>query len=102
MGLVTLRPFEKADLDNLYEISLATGYAGGDAAALYQDPRMIGHIYSVPYALLSSVTSLVAEDAAGVGSFVVGVVDTRAFEAQLEREWWPQLRGLCQTKCTAR
>lgn len=92
--MITLRPYKSADLNSLYEISLATGYAGGDATGLYQDPRMIGHIYSAPYALLSPATSFVAEDADGVGGYVVGVTNTRAFENQLEREWWPKLRAV--------
>ena len=91
--MVALRPFKSADLDDLYEISLATGHAGDDASALYQDPRMIGHLYSAPYALLSPATSFVAEDETGVGGYIVGAVDTYAFDYRLEREWWPELRA---------
>ena len=47
-----VRLFQPEDLDALYEISLATGLAGGDAAHLYEDKKLIGHIYSAPYALL--------------------------------------------------
>ena len=32
------------------------------------------------------------EDDAGVAGYVVGTTDTRAFDAQLERDWWPALR----------
>jgi GNAT superfamily N-acetyltransferase len=34
----------------------------------------------------------VAEDAAGVGGYIVGALDSPAFEARLERDWWPRLR----------
>jgi GNAT superfamily N-acetyltransferase len=34
----------------------------------------------------------VAEDGQGVAGYIVGVTDTRAFEARLERNWWPDLR----------
>ena len=33
-----------------------------------------------------------AEDADGVGGYIVGALDTLAFEARLESEWWPRLR----------
>ncbi len=36
--------------DACYSISLATGFAGGDASHLYRDPRLMGHIYIAPYA----------------------------------------------------
>jgi len=88
----TVRAYHARDLDALYAISLATGLAGGDASALYHDAGMMGHIYSAPYAVLSPSTAFVAEDAQGVAGFVVGVADTAAFEARLEREWWPSLR----------
>ena len=73
-------------------ISLATGFAGGDASHLYDDPRMMGHIYSAPYALLDPGLALVVEDGQGVAGFVVGTVDTSSWERKLEREWWPSLR----------
>lgn len=87
-----IRPYRSEDLDSLYAISLATGAAGGDAAALYEDGRLVGHIYAAPYAALSPGLILVVEDAAGVAGFVLGAPDTRAFEDRLEREWWPALR----------
>ena len=88
----TFRPARADDLDALYAISLATGFSGGDAGHLYQDGRLLGHIYSVPYARLAPDLALVAEDDAGVAGFAVGAIDTRDWEARLEREWWPALR----------
>ncbi|MGB6086460.1 GNAT family N-acetyltransferase, partial [Parvibaculum sp.] len=35
----------------------------------------------------------IAEDEQSVGGYIVGAVDTRAFEARLEAEWWPKLRA---------
>jgi GNAT superfamily N-acetyltransferase len=87
-----VRAYHASDLDAFYAISLASGLAGGDASALYRDTRMMGHIYSAPYVVLSPSTAFVAEDADGVAGFIVGVADTTAFEERLEREWWPALR----------
>ena len=92
--MIALRPFAEPDLDSLYAIALATGLAGGDAAGLYQDGRMMGHIYAAPYAVLSPETAFVAADSEGVAGYIVGTVDTDAFEAQLERAWWPILRPI--------
>jgi GNAT superfamily N-acetyltransferase len=87
-----IRQFQSADLEALYSISLATGLAGGDASHLYADPKLIGHIYAAPYALLEPDLALVVEDDDGVAGFAVGTTDTTAWEEKLERLWWPSLR----------
>jgi GNAT superfamily N-acetyltransferase len=90
--VTTIRGFERADLEACYAISLATGFEGGDASHLYRDPKMMGHIYVAPYALLEPALALVVEDSDGVAGFAVGTVDTEAWETRLERDWWPSLR----------
>jgi ribosomal protein S18 acetylase RimI-like enzyme len=90
--MLKIRPLQPCDVDALHAISLATGLAGGDASLLYRDPKLMGDIYSAPYASLQPDLGLVAEDEAGVAGFVVGAADTAAWERQLEREWWPLLR----------
>lgn len=92
MPELIIRPFGSGDLEALYAISLATGNAGGDASHLYQDGRLIGHIYSAPYAALEPHLALVIEDAEGVAGFAVGTPDTERWHDRLEAEWWPQLR----------
>ena len=87
-----LRPYRSGDADALYAISLATADAGGDASHLYHDKRLVGAIYSAPYAALDPDLVVVAADAEGVGGFVLGTVDTVSWEERLERSWWPQLR----------
>lgn len=89
---ITIRAVASGDLDALYAISLATGDAGKDASHLYADPRLIGHIYTVPYAVLRPDWSFVAEDQKGVAGYVVGTPDTMAFAKDLEARWWPDLR----------
>ena len=90
--MLTVRQFRSNDLDALYRISLATGLAGGDASHLHADPRLMGHIYAAPYALLEPQLALVAEDDDGVAGFAVGTTDTTAWERRLEQAWWPALR----------
>ncbi|MGB3810686.1 MAG: GNAT family N-acetyltransferase [Parvibaculum sp.] len=88
----TIRGVRPDDLDALYHISLKTGESGQDATHLYEDPKLVGHIYVAPYAELAPEAALVVEDGEGVGAYIVGAVDTRAFDAKLEAEWWPKLR----------
>ncbi|MCI4663574.1 MAG: GNAT family N-acetyltransferase [Neomegalonema sp.] len=87
--MALIRSYRSEDLPDLYRICLITGDAGEDATALYQDPALIGAIYAAPYGELAPDFCFVVEDDEGVGGYVVGAPDTRAFEAQLEAEWWP-------------
>ena len=91
--MVKLRPYRDGDLEALYAISLATGLSGKDASASYQDPKLMGHLYSAPYAVLLPALCHVVEDGEGVCGFIVGATDTIGFEERLEREWWPHLRN---------
>lgn len=90
--MVNIRPVQQGDIDALHAVSLATGFEGGDASHLYDDPKLMGHIYSAPYAVLEPRLALVVEDPQGIAGFAVGAVDTQAWEDRLEREWWPELR----------
>ncbi|HVN00540.1 MAG TPA: GNAT family N-acetyltransferase [Caulobacteraceae bacterium] len=92
MAEPTIRDVRPGDLDALYEIALATGDSGQDAAHLYEDGRLVGHLYAAPYAVLEPGFALVVEDAVGVGGYIVGALDTLGFEGRLEAEWWPALR----------
>ncbi|MBB3539366.1 MULTISPECIES: GNAT family N-acetyltransferase [unclassified Rhizobium] len=90
--MTVLRPVRTDDLEQIYQISLVTGDAGSDASKLHRDGKLIGHIYSAPYVLLSPETAFVAEDSEGVAGYIVGGFDTVAFDQRLERDWWPALR----------
>jgi ribosomal protein S18 acetylase RimI-like enzyme len=92
LRVIEIRPFRVDDLDALYSIALATGDGGADASALYGDPRLIGHIYAAPYAMLCPETVFVAEEDGRVAGYIVGAADTRTFEARMEAAWWPELR----------
>lgn len=88
-----IRCYVPGDLEALYAISLATGLAGRDAAHLYADPRMMGHIYAAPYAVLAPDAVLVAENREAVVGYAAGSRATPAWEDRLERRWWPHLRA---------
>jgi ribosomal protein S18 acetylase RimI-like enzyme len=88
-----IRPYRVGDLDDLYRICLLTGDAGQDGTSLYRDPRLLGHIFAAPYGLYAPSLAFVAEDPAGVGGYIVGALDSPAFERQLDSNWWPHLRS---------
>ena len=92
--MAEIRAVQPSDLDELYRICLATGAGGEDASALYRDPKLLGHVYAAPYAVLSPRSVFVVEDTEGVGGYIVGAPDTREFETRLEAAWWPGLRRL--------
>lgn len=91
--LAEIRPYQSADLDDLYRICLQTAASGTDATALVSDPMLPGHVFAAPYAIFEPSLAWVAVDAAGVAGYVLGALDTPAFEERLEHDWWPALRA---------
>ncbi|AKH16318.1 GNAT family N-acetyltransferase [Deinococcus soli (ex Cha et al. 2016)] len=94
--MFTLRPARETDRAALYRICLETGASGQDATHLYTDPLILGHVYAGPYLTHAPGFAFVLEDQGSgeVTGYVLGVPDTAAFEATLDREWWPPLREL--------
>jgi len=88
-----IRRFQPGDLDDLYRICLQTADNGQDGTAVFRDPRLPGDVYAAPYAMFEPSLALVAEDAAGVGGYIVAAVDSLAFDRRLEHDWWPMLRA---------
>ena len=88
-----IRPYRSADLDDLYRICLQTAADGQDATALFGDPMLPGQVFAAPYGIFEPSLAWVAEDSAGAAGYVLGALDTRAFEERLERDWWPALRA---------
>jgi ribosomal protein S18 acetylase RimI-like enzyme len=96
MSHASIRPYRTNDLDDLYRICLQTGNSGRDATSMFDDPRILGHVFAAPYGLFEPSLAFVAEDEFGVGGYIVGALDTRAFEKRLEADWWPALRDRYQ------
>ena len=91
--LARIRPYQLGDLSELYRICVQTADNGQDATSMYRDPRLPGHVYAAPYALFEPSLAFVAEDADGIGGYIVAALDSRTFEQRLERDWWPALRA---------
>ncbi|MBW1251174.1 GNAT family N-acetyltransferase [Pantoea allii] len=87
-----IRPATESDYPALYRICLETANAGKDARNHYSDPEYPGQRFAVPYARFAPDFAFVLEVEGEVMGYVVAAPDTRAFEAQLEHHWWPQLQ----------
>lgn len=87
-----IRPYRPGDLDALYRVCLLADESGLAAASHFHDPQLLGNVFAAPYGLFEPSLAFVAEDSEGVGGYILGALDTRAFEEQLESKWWPRLR----------
>ena len=93
MASDAIRSVRADDLDAVYAICLQTSDAGSDATALHDDPHLPGHVWAAPYVVHEPDHGFVTVDANDRPTgYALGALDSRAFEARLEREWWPRLR----------
>jgi len=88
-----IRPYLSSDFDAVYRVCLHTGDAGNDASHLIDDPAILGHLYVGPYVTLEPELAFVLEDEQGVCGYVLGALDSRAFERRYREEWLPPLQA---------
>ena len=89
---IRIRGYQPGDRDDVYRVCLQTANNGGDGTAIFRDPRLPGDVYAVPYVIFEPSLTLVAEDAGGVGGYIVATLDSREFGRRLESDWWPAMR----------
>jgi ribosomal protein S18 acetylase RimI-like enzyme len=87
-----IRRAEPGDADALYEICLLTADAGKDASALYSDRKLPGYLWAAAYGALEPDFAFMLADGDRALGYVLATPDSAAFEARLEREWWPKVR----------
>jgi ribosomal protein S18 acetylase RimI-like enzyme len=90
--IVHIRPYEPRDRDELYQVCLRTAANGQDATDLVGDPRLPGDVWLGPYLAFEPSLAFVAQDAEGVGAYVVAARHSHQFDDRLERDWWPAKR----------
>jgi ribosomal protein S18 acetylase RimI-like enzyme len=91
--VTTIRRVRTSDRDAVYDICLRTADAGDDGTRLYTDPLLPGHIWAGPYVALEPEHGFVVDNGDRAIGYILGALDSRAFEAELERVWWPDLRA---------
>jgi ribosomal protein S18 acetylase RimI-like enzyme len=91
--MYAIRPYHPSDLVAYYRICLLTGDSGVDATPLYRDPELLGHVYAGPYAVFEPELCFTLTLDGRPCAYVLGVRDTVAFKARLQREWYPTLRA---------
>ena len=88
-----IRAYRPDDRDALYAVCLQTAAAGGgDATALHRDPSLPGEVWVGPYVEFEPGLAFVLDDGAGAEGYVLGSLDTRAFEERRDAEWMPRLQ----------
>lgn len=89
-----LRPYRPGDEDALMQVCLGTGAAGEDATDVFRlEPRLLSEIYLLPYlALEPELATVVAAPGGSPVGYVLGAIDTAAFEAAADERWWPAVR----------
>ncbi|MCB9375778.1 MAG: GNAT family N-acetyltransferase [Acidimicrobiia bacterium] len=76
------------------EVCLRTGDAGGDASDLLEDPDLISYLWLLPYLRLAPELASVVDRGDGIGvGYVLGALDTVAFDVAAETGWWPEARA---------
>ena len=88
----SLRQATHADHSALAMVCLRTGDAGEDASGKEDDPELLGLVYALPYQVLEPDLAFVVEGPGGVCGYLLGALDTAAFNARLAAEWYPHLR----------
>ena len=97
-----IRPYEAKDEEACYRICLETGDFGADGTHLFEDPKLLGHIYVGSYLKYAPDLAFVLEDEEGVCGYTLGVLDSAPFYARTEAEWFPPLRKQYSAPTTPR
>ncbi|WP_073015405.1 GNAT family N-acetyltransferase [Roseibium suaedae] len=88
-----IRPARAGDRDAVAAICLRTANKGQDASTCYSDPDYPGFVWALPYLALDGGIAFVLTRDEEVVGYAVGTADTRAFEQEQEKSWWPELRS---------
>lgn len=88
-----IRTVQPDDLESLYAICLQTGAGGQDATDQFENSNLLGEVFVGPYVMLAGCIGFTFEDAEGLAGYALGALDTKAFEIECKRSWWPTLRA---------
>jgi ribosomal protein S18 acetylase RimI-like enzyme len=86
---VLLRAANISDLPELLRVCLETGDSGKDATHLHKLPNLVGEIYVAPYVIHEPKFAYALLAGERVVGYLLGVLDTKAFEDVLLEKYWP-------------
>lgn len=86
---VLLRAANISDLPELLRVCLETGDSGKDATHLHKLPNLVGEIYVAPYVIHEPKFAYALLAGKRVVGYLLGVLDTKAFEDVLLEKYWP-------------
>lgn len=87
--MTSIRPYRPSDHDDVYEVCLRTGAAGGDATGRYSSDELISDVFAGPYLALEPELAFVVDVGGRVAGYVIGAADTRRFVDAYRAEWVP-------------
>lgn len=93
---VLLRTAKVTDLPDLLRVCLETGDSGKDATHLHMLPELVGDIYVAPYVIHEPDLAYALLSDKRVVGYLLGVLDTRAFESLLVDKYWPLAKAKYQ------
>ena len=93
---VLLRTAKITDLPDLLRVCLETGDSGKDATHLHKLPDLVGEIYVAPYVIHEPDLAYALLSDKRVVGYLLGVLDTRAFESLLVDKYWPLAKAKYQ------
>ena len=93
---VLLRTAKITDLPDLLRVCLETGDSGKDATHLHKLPDLVGEIYVAPYVIHEPDLAYARLSDKRVVGYLLGVLDTRAFESLLVDKYWPLAKAKYQ------
>ena len=93
---VLLRTAKVTDLPDLLRVCLETGDSGKDATHLHKLPELVGDIYVAPYVIHEPDFAYALLSDKRVVGYLLGVLDTRAFESILVDKYWPLAKAKYQ------
>ena len=93
---VLLRTAKVTDLPDLLRVCLETGDSGKDATHLHKLPELVGDIYVAPYVMHEPDFAYALLSDKRVVGYLLGVLDTRAFENILVDDYWPLTKAKYQ------
>jgi len=88
-----VRKATEEDEASISRICLLTADAGASATALHDFGELPGLVYAVPYIKFPTTWGFVleVETTRDVVGYILGSIDTRAYERYVAEHWWPAL-----------